>query len=114
MSVNKANAAIKSGTLLSLAERVAVTTVTLARDSGLSEKDAEDILRLAGDAVSLTTHRGFGEQNEPVANQELIESVANILSYLSIKSTSLPNDSEIKIQVERLIPALDALLDRYR
>lgn len=52
---------IKSSILLSLAERVAMTAVTLTQENDLSERYAEDILRLAAEAVSRSTNRGFGE-----------------------------------------------------
>lgn len=110
----KTSTPMKLALILSLAERVAMTTINLAHDNGMNKKDAGRILHLAQDAIDLTTGTGFGGQDEPVVNQELIDKVANILSYIHIKSELLGENSDIHTQVKLLIPAVEALIDRQR
>ncbi|HHA2250160.1 TPA: hypothetical protein ACOEHG_005120 [Enterobacter ludwigii] len=108
------NTPTKAALILSIAERVAMTAVNLAHDSGLNKKDAGQILHLAHEAIDFTAGKGFGGQDEPVVNQELIDKVASILSYIHIKSELLGGDSDIHAQVKLLIPAVDALIERQR
>lgn len=110
----KASPPTKAALILSLAEQVAISAVNLAHGSGLNKKDAGQILHLAYEAIDFTTGKGFGGQDEPVVNQDLIDKVANILSYIHIKSELLGEGSDIHAQVKRLIPAVDALIERQR